>query len=90
MAIVFDPAKSQRNLRERGLSFERAKDFDFATALLEVDDREDYGEVRINALGFLDGELHSLTFTERDGDTRVISFRKAGRSEMRHYDEVQG
>ncbi len=90
MAIVFDPDKSERNRRRRGLSFARAEDFDWNTATYEVDDREDYGEVRVIALGFLDGELHSVTFTERHGDTRIISFRKADRSEMRHYDEVQG
>jgi uncharacterized DUF497 family protein len=89
MAIVFDPAKSARNLRDRGLSFDRAEDFDWNTATFEVDDCEDYGEIRINSLGFLDGELHSLTFTERDGDTRIISLRKADRYEMRHYDEIQ-
>jgi uncharacterized DUF497 family protein len=90
MAIVFDPAKSQRNLRERGLSFERAKDFDFATAYIEVDRRFNYGEVRFNAVGFLDGRMHTLVFTERGDDMRIISLRKASRTEMRTYDEIQG
>jgi uncharacterized protein len=49
--IEFDPAKSERNLRERGLSFERAADFDFETAVYLEDDRCSYGERRFRALG---------------------------------------
>jgi uncharacterized DUF497 family protein len=87
MAIVFDPAKSRRNERERNLPFELAEHFDFATAQLEVDDRHDYGELRISALGFLRGALHSLVFTERGDDLRVISLRKANRAEQEEYEE---
>jgi uncharacterized DUF497 family protein len=48
--ITFDPAKNARNVRERGLSFERAGDLDFATAVIEIDDRRDYGEIRVVTL----------------------------------------
>ena len=34
--ITFDPAKNDRNIRERGLSFERAMDFDFASARMNT------------------------------------------------------
>ena len=34
MGITYDPAKNERNIRERGLSFERVADFDFQTALI--------------------------------------------------------
>jgi uncharacterized DUF497 family protein len=34
VGIEFDPKKNERNLRERGLSFERAADFDFETAII--------------------------------------------------------
>jgi uncharacterized DUF497 family protein len=51
--ITYDPAKNERNIRERGLSFERAADFDFGTAIFWVDARQDYGEVRRLALGYL-------------------------------------
>jgi uncharacterized DUF497 family protein len=43
-----------------GLSFERAVDFDFDTAIYVEDDRKDYGEKRIRSLGMLDGRLHAL------------------------------
>jgi hypothetical protein len=40
--VTFDPAKNERNIKERGLSFERAADFDFETAVFVEDDRKDY------------------------------------------------
>lgn len=89
MAITFDPSKSARNIRERGLSFERVEDFDFETASFKTDNRHDYGELRTRAVGFLDGRLHVLVFTERGEDLRVISLRKANRDEMRRYADVK-
>jgi uncharacterized protein len=90
MAIIFDPAKNERNIQERDLSFERAADFEFETASFEIDKRKNYDEVRVRALGFLDGRLHALVFTERGNDIRVISFRKANRSEVRRYEKING
>ena len=46
MHVTFDPSKNSRNITERGLSFERAVDFDFGTALIGSDERREYGEVR--------------------------------------------
>lgn len=39
MDITYDPAKNERNMHERGLSFDRAADFDFHTAIYRIDDR---------------------------------------------------
>ncbi len=86
MKIIFDPAKNEDNIAKRGLSFEWAKNFDFETALFEVDDRHDYGEVRYRALGFLNGRLHALVFTETKLGIRVISFRKANTRERHRYE----
>lgn len=86
MEITYDPAKNARNIQERGLSFDRAIDFDFHTALYRVDDRREYGETRIRAMGTLDGRLHALVFVEQDTGIRVISFRKANRREIQRYE----
>ena len=88
MEITFDPAKNERNIVERGLSFERAADFDFDTAIYVEDDRKDYGEKRIRSLGMLDGRLHALVFTMRGQVLRVISFRKAKKNEVKAYEET--
>lgn len=51
--ISFDPAKSERNVRFRGLSFERAADFAFDSAIFAVDERREYSETRVVAIGLL-------------------------------------
>jgi uncharacterized DUF497 family protein len=88
MNIDFDPTKNDRNIRERGLSFERAGDFDFAAAVVREDVRKAYPERRFIALGFLDGRLHVLCFTPIADGIRVISFRKANRREEKDYEQA--
>ena len=83
--ITFDPGKNERNVRERNLPFELAAEFEFETAYIQADSRQDFGETRYVALGRLHGRLHVLCFTETPDGIRVISFRKANdREEKRH------
>lgn len=89
MRIHFDPVKSERNQRERGLAFTQAAEFDFASALIAVDDRKEYGELRYVALGWLANRLHVLCFTEVADGIRVISFRKANAREVARHAKVQ-
>jgi uncharacterized DUF497 family protein len=88
MHIEFDPAKNEKNIRERDLSFERVREFDFETALFEIDDRFDYGEIRIRAFGFIEQRLYALVFVEIEIENgiRVISFRKANKKEVKKYE----
>ena len=87
MKIEYDPAKNERKLRERGLSFERAEDFDFATALYIEDDRHNYGEQRIRAFGYIENCLYALVYTVRGETLRVISLRRANAREVSRYEE---
>ena len=89
MRVHFDPVKNERNIRERGLSFEQAAEFDFQSALVFVDERANYGEARYVALGMLADRLHVLCFTEAEDGIRVISFRKANSREVARYAKVQ-
>ena len=89
MDITYDTAKNARNVAERGLSFDRAADFDFERSIVRVDDRRDYGETRYRAFGMLDGRLHSLVFTETARGIRVISLRRANKREVKRYDTTQ-
>lgn len=89
MKIDFDHAKNEKNIRDRGLSFERVADFDFANAVVREDIRKAYPELRLIALGFLDVRLHFLCFTPIAGGIRVISFRKANRREEKAYEQTQ-
>jgi uncharacterized DUF497 family protein len=87
MKIDFDPVKSGQNIKLRVLPFDRAVDFDWATAIYYEDNRVDYPETRIIALGFLGVRLHIICFTPIDGGVRIISFRKANRREVRYYED---
>ncbi|KQP44617.1 BrnT family toxin [Pseudorhodoferax sp. Leaf274] len=89
MRIAFDAAKNDRNIAERGLSFEAAAELDFSTAVVQVDDRKVYTEVRYVAVGLLRGRLHVLCFTPIDEGIRVISFRKANSREIKAYEQAR-
>ena len=72
--ITFDPEKNARNIRERGLSFERASEFEFESAVVREDERREYGEVRYVALGRLGDRLHVLCFRETEEGIPVLTF----------------
>jgi uncharacterized protein len=89
MDLDFDPAKNERNIKERQLSFERVAEIDFSTALVFPDTRKAYGETRYIALCYLDRRLHVLCFTETASGIRVISFRRANTREAGRYGKPQ-
>ena len=60
MKIEFDPDKSEKNNKERGLPFEAVAGFGWETALVVADDRYVYPEPRFVALGFVEGRLHVI------------------------------
>jgi uncharacterized DUF497 family protein len=89
MDVEYDPAKNARNITERKLSFDQARDLDWNSTHVRLDARHDYGEQRWIALGLLDRLLHVLVFTETEAGIRVISFRKANARERRAYEQAQ-
>lgn len=64
MRTEFDPAKDASNRAKHGLSLADFTGFD-ADPVIAVDDRRDYGEVRLRAFGRVDGEPRCLVFTLR-------------------------
>ena len=50
-----------------------------------IDDREDYGEGRLNVIGFCEGVLLYVTYTERGDRLRLISARRAEKHEQDRY-----
>jgi uncharacterized protein len=87
MGISFDPAKSERNERERGLSFTLVAQLDWSGALIEEDDRKDYGERRYRVLGCINDRLYAAVFTPRAGKVHVISLRKANKREVKQHEQ---
>lgn len=88
--IVFDSDKDAASIAKHGVSLLRADEIQMDEALIEVDDRFDYGESRWIAYGELDGRLHVLAFTVRDARVRAISLRKANDRERRYVREQRG
>ena len=79
--VTFDPAKSEWNRVERGLPFTMAERFNFDTAMVREDDREEYPELRLQALGKIGREIVFLVYTPTQNGFRVISLRKADKEE---------
>jgi uncharacterized protein len=85
MAITYDPAKRQWTLRQRGLDFEDAEEV-FAGWTLDIRDlRRDYGEPRINTVGYLGNRMVIVCWTPRGDARRIISMRKANEREKARY-----
>jgi uncharacterized DUF497 family protein len=58
----------------------------FGGATLTVeDDREDYGETRLITIGFLEGRMVVMIWTQRGSARRIISLRKANEREQKAY-----
>ena len=85
MLLEFDKAKSARNVRERGIGFERFGDIDVDAAVTMEDRRRSYGEQRLRVLAYIDGRLHAAVITPRGERIRVISLRRANKREERTY-----
>jgi len=83
--LDWSEVKNAINQRKHKIAFEAAERFDWDTAEIQVDDREDYGELRLKATGFIGVILHVLIHTERDDTTWVISLRKATKKEREQY-----
>lgn len=86
MRIDFDPAKDASNLAKHGLSLALASALDWDAALVWVDDRFVYGELRMIALAPETGILYCVAFVDRDESRRIISLRRANRREVKKYE----
>lgn len=85
MGIEFDPAKDAANLLKHGVSLALASELDWDASLVWVDERHDYGELRMIALAPATGILYYVAFVDRTEVRRIISLRRANRREVKHY-----
>ena len=85
MKIEYQQAQRDATLEERGVDMARAGEvFDGDTLTVE-DDRQDYGEIRQITIGFLDGRMMVMVWTQRGNARRIISLRKANEREQKTY-----
>ena len=81
MEFDWHDAKHAKNMRERGFGFDFAAQIFLGRTLTQIDDREDYGEVRVKAIGEVDGIVLVVIYTDREDGRWIISARKANRKE---------
>ncbi|HZT55376.1 MAG TPA: BrnT family toxin [Burkholderiaceae bacterium] len=87
MRIEFDSAKDASNQAKHGVSLALAGELDWEAALVWVDDRFEYAELRMIALAPKTEILYCVAFVDRGAARRIISLRRANRREVKHYVE---
>ena len=88
MEFEWDLIKNQRNIEKHGIDFVDAVCIFKRPTLEVVDNRRDYGEKRIAAMGVVEDVLLYVVYTTRAGIRRIISARRANRREREKYFEI--
>ncbi len=84
----WDEVKSEANYQARGFDFAYAT-LIFEGPILEMDDeRADYGERRVQAIGRVEEDILFVVYTWRDEIRRIISARLASRKERQVYEKI--
>jgi uncharacterized protein len=82
----FDPDKSASNKLKHGIDFMEAQDLWLVRAVVVRSDRG--GEARYARIArHSDGNLWTAVYTHRGTNIRIISVRKASRSDRKLYEE---
>ncbi len=89
MRFEWDQDKAAANERKHTVSFDEAAAIFRGFCLCRVDDRRDYGEPRLIALGIdTNGVLLHVIYTLRGDTIRIISAWKASHHERKAYREA--
>lgn len=85
MRFDWDEAKRETNLRKHGIDFLDAETVFAGLTVTVEDDRMAYGERRFVTFGVLESQVVAVVHTESEDVLRIISIRKATRSEEKGY-----
>jgi hypothetical protein len=86
MRYVWDERKNRDNIKRHGIAFTDAKRIFEGPTVEKIDDRFDYGEVRVYAIGLVNGLEITVVYTDRDDDQRrIISAWRAEPHERRFF-----
>jgi len=85
MRVEFDRAKDAANQAKHGVSLALAGELDWEAALVWIDDRFEYDELRMIALAPKTKILYYVAFVYRGEARRIISLRRANRREVKYY-----
>ena len=90
--MTFDPAKDTANQAKHVVSLLDAASFEWDTAVVWPDQRHDYDEQRMVALGYIGLRVMAVVFVDRPPgqltERRIISLRKANSREVKRYAET--
>ena len=92
MRYTWNPEKNRRNLARHGIVFADAvRIFDGITVEKE-DDRLDYDEVRVYAIGLVNGLEITVIYTDRDEDERriIYAWRSEPHERRTYWQQVNG
>ena len=86
MRFTWDPDKNLANIRRHGIALADAAWIFDGPTVERVDDRFEYGEIRVYAIGLVNGIEITVIYTDRDEDERhIISAWRAEPHERRYY-----
>jgi uncharacterized protein len=91
MSHTWDPKKNRRNIAQHGIAFEDAVRIFEGPTLEQVDNRFEYGEVRVYAIGMVNGIEITVIYTDVSRtERRIISAWRAERHEREAYWKIVG
>jgi len=87
MEFEWDENKRKTNLIKHNIDFVKVRVvFADPYKIEKIDNRKDYGEIRVNTIGkFQDEIIVLVAHTDRNGVIRIISARRANKKEKRLY-----
>jgi uncharacterized protein len=85
MEFEWDENKRQSNLSKHGIDFVRAASIFNSPILEKEDNRYDYDESRLIAIGEANGVILFVVYTVRGSIYRIVSARKATKREQQQY-----
>jgi uncharacterized DUF497 family protein len=86
MHYTWDEGKNRRNVELHGIALEDAARIFEGPTVERVDDRFDYGERRVYAIGLVKGLEITVIYTDREREERrIISAWRAEPHERRYY-----
>jgi uncharacterized protein len=90
--VTLDPAKDAANQAKHGFSLLDAASFEWDSAVVWPDQRREYDEQRMVALGYIGLRIMAVVFVDRPPEQpterRTISLRKANSREVKRYAET--
>ncbi len=85
MNFIWDENKRLSNIEKHGLDFQDVEQVFNSPLILFEDNRFDYGEQRMVAIGLLSVTVVVVVHVENDNTIRIISMRKASKPEIKTY-----